>query len=902
MNPQHSFQELKQMDLPSLNDALRSAQSFVHTLMDFINIGICQVNAQGKILSLNLEGARILHRTEQSSLGRPFHEHVGCLHTDPVTQEEACPIAQVLKTGKSHWTPKLLIRRPSGETRWVEFQCTQLTDPHQPGALIIFRDLSQQLQQHEEHQHLASMPEESPNPIVEVDPQGRLAYANPAMICLLDTHGFREYGIPQVLPAALTHIATECLKTMTPMRGLTVVVETQHFDWSFSPIQEKGLVRGYGLDITKHVRTRNTLTELHSQYHSLVDSAHEGIISADLHGTIVSWNPAAEAIFGFQPDEVIGGSILTLLEEGYRDLYQKGLEDISYGHSTTHPIQRPLELTGLRKTGETFPLEISLTSWKVGLDTHYGFILRDISDRKILEQNLVAEKERLVTTLQSVAEGIVTTDREGRITFLNPLAEQMTEWTNQEALNRPFQEVFRLTSETPKSGEGSTLQFSSTSFVLTEPDTPHHLVTKEGIQRTITMREAPIRDHNGHLLGTVIVFRDITDQCRQQAEQQRIGKLNSLGILAGGLAHDFNNLLTTILGNVFVAKLRMVPQDPLAQNLEQAENACLRAKELTQQLLTFAKGGAPIKSSIVLGDLLRKSTIFALSGSSISCHFDIPNDLWPLDADANQLRQVIQNITINARQAMPQGGHFTVRVENIAIQTSHDLPSPTLTPGKFLKIAFEDQGTGIADQDLPNIFDPYFTTKTSASGLGLATAHSIIQQHQGHISVTSEVEKGTTFTVYLPSSYVAPKFDTQALAAIPKGRGRILVMDDELSIRRMVQDALTQFGYEVTSAQDGQDAIDLFAEALAIGRKFEVVLLDITVPGAMGGKEAIQHLKNLDPQVKAVVTSGYSDDPIMSDFQAYGFQGILVKPYKISDLAKTLASLCSQNHSTTTRR
>ena len=180
--------------------------------------------------------------------------------------------------------------------------------------------------------------------------------------------------------------------------------------------------------------------------------------------------------------------------------------------------------------------------------------------------------------------------------------------------------------------------------------------------------------------------------------------------------------------------------------------------------------------------------------------------------------------------------------------------------------------------------------------------HSIIQQHQGHISVTSEVEKGTTFTVYLPSSYVAPKFDTQALAAIPKGRGRILVMDDELSIRRMVQDALTQFGYEVTSAQDGQDAIDLFAESLAIGRKFEVVLLDITVPGAMGGKEAIQHLKNLDPQVKAVVTSGYSDDPIMSDFQAYGFQGILVKPYKISDLAKTLASLCSQNPSTTTRR
>lgn len=236
MNPHHPFQELHQMDLPSLNQALRSAQAFVHTLLDSIHIGICQVNTHGQILSLNLEGARLLHRTEQSCLGQPFHEHSGCLYVDPITQEEDCPIAQVLKTGKSIWTPKLLIRRPSGETRWVEFQCTQLTDPHNPGALLIFRDLSQQLQQHEEHQHLASMPEESPNPIVEVDPQGRLAYANPAMIALLDSYGFREDGVPQVLPPALTHITRECLKSLVPQRGLTVIIETHHFDWTFSQI------------------------------------------------------------------------------------------------------------------------------------------------------------------------------------------------------------------------------------------------------------------------------------------------------------------------------------------------------------------------------------------------------------------------------------------------------------------------------------------------------------------------------------------------------------------------------------------------------------------------------------------------------------------------------------------
>ncbi|MDX2348297.1 MAG: PAS domain S-box protein, partial [Nitrospirota bacterium] len=726
MNPYHPIQELNQMDTPSLNQALRSAQTFVHTLLDSIHIGICQVNAEGHILSLNLEGARILHRTEQSCLGQTFHEYSGCLYVDPITQEEDCPITQVLKTGKPIWTPKLLIRRPSGETRWVEFQCTHLTDPHNPGALLIFRDLSQQLQQHEEHQHLASMPEESPNPIVEVDAQGRLAYANPAMIALLDTYRFREDGGPQVLPAGLPHIAMDCLKSMIPLRGLTVVIDHHHFDWTFSPIQEKGLVRGYGLDITNHIRVRNRLTELQSQYSSLVDSAHEGIISADLHGTIVSWNPAAEAIFGFQREEIIGLSILMLLEESYRDSYQKGLEDISYGDPVAHPIQRPLELTGLRKTGESFPLEISLTSWKVGLDTHYGFILRDISDRKRLEQSLVAEKNRLVTTLQSLEEGIITTDREGRITFFNPLAEQITEWPHQDALTRPLQEVFRLINETTKHEDEANLQYSPASSALTEPNAPLQLMTKHGLQRTISMRETPIRDHSSHLMGTVIVFHDITDQHRHQDEQQRISKLNSLGVLAGGLAHDFNNLLTTILGNVFVAKLRMIPQDPLAQNLEQAEHACLRAKELTQQLLTFAKGGAPIKTSVALGDLLRKSAIFALSGSSISCHFDIPNDLWPLDADASQLRQVIQNITINARQSMPQSGHFSIRVENAALHTQSNLPSPTLSHGNYVKISFEDQGTGIKEQDSPNIFDPYFTTKPGASGLGLATAHSII--------------------------------------------------------------------------------------------------------------------------------------------------------------------------------
>ena len=891
MDLQPNLHELQSTDASNLKKNLHSVRTFVNTLLDSIHVGVCHVNAQGHIQSLNLEGARVLQRTEQSCIGHSFHQHVGCHHQDPITGQEDCPIAQVIKTGKSIWVPKLLVRRPNGETKWVEFQCTPLTDPQYPGALIIFRDLSQQLRQHEEHQHLASMPEESPNPIVEVDPQGRLTYANPAMIRLLDTYGFREDGVPQVLPSTLTQVAMECLKTLTPVRGLTVVVDNSHFDWTFSPIQEQGLMRGYGLDITNHIQVGQTLTELGSQYHSLVDSAHEGIISADLHGTIVSWNPAAESMFGYQAEHIIGQSILLLLEPGFREEYQKGLEAISYDRSPSHNIQRPLELIGLRQDGKTFPLEISLTSWKLGLDTHYGFILRDISDRKHLEQTVVEEKERLVTTLQSVAEGIITTDRDGHISFLNTLAEQITGWTEQEALTQPLQDVLRITHENRQSSEGSIPTFSPNPAILSDPDTPHTLTTRQGDQRTVILREAPIRDHSGHLMGTVILFRDITDHYRQQEEQQRMSKLNSLGVLAGGLAHDFNNLLTTILGNVFVAKLRIIPNDPLTQNLEQAEQACLRAKELTQQLLTFAKGGAPIKTSVDLGDLLRKSTIFALSGSSLSCHFDIPDNLWPLDADPSQLRQVFQNITLNARQAMPEGGHFTIRVENLNLASPALLPSPALTPGHYVKISFEDQGLGIDPHHVPNIFDPYFTTKSGGSGLGLATAHSIIQQHEGHISVESNLGKGTTFRIYLPSSYAAPHPTDTTVAVMPKGRGRILVMDDEVSIRRMVQDALTQFGYEVEGVANGQEAIDAFSLSQKNEDPFDVVLLDLTVPGGMGGKEAIHHLRSLDPNLRAVVTSGYSDDPIMSNFERYGFQGILVKPYKILDLAKLLESL-----------
>ncbi|MEO8326602.1 MAG: PAS domain S-box protein [Nitrospirota bacterium] len=520
----------------------------------------------------------------------------------------------------------------------------------------------------------------------------------------------------------------------------------------------------------------------------------------------------------------------------------------------------------------------------------------DVTERERLAVAHEEQKALMEVVVGGVMDAIVTTDEDQRIMVFNKAAEKM----------------FRCPAS-------SAIGQSIDRFIPERFQAAHHLHYRQfgqdavgnrqmGAARDVMVRRADGAEFpaevtiskvevtgwgKGNPLFT-LVLRDITDRCRQQEEQQRIGKLNSLSVLAGGLAHDFNNLLSTILGNVFLAKLHTVTKDdPLTHNLAQAEEACLRGKELTQQFLTFAKGGAPVKTSIPLGDLLRKNTIFALSGSPIRCEFDIPEDLWPLDADPGQLLQVFQGITINARQAMPQGGHFMVKVGNVALKDHSVMPSPTLIPGNYLKISFEDQGTGIEDHQLGNIFDPYYTTKPEASGLGLAAAHSIIQQHHGHISVTSTVGIGTTVTVYVPSAYSTPGSGQPGIPAITKkSRGRVLVMDDEQSICRMLEDALTYFGYEVVTVQDGQAAIDQVSRSLASGEKFEVVILDLTVPGAMGGKDAIPHLRRADPHIKAIVTSGYFGDPIMGDFQRYGFQAMLVKPFKIFELATVLESMC----------
>jgi PAS domain S-box-containing protein len=400
----------------------------------------------------------------------------------------------------------------------------------------------------------------------------------------------------------------------------------------------------------------------------------------------------------------------------------------------------------------------------------------------------------------------------------------------------------------------------------------------------LSVNTAPILK-NGKIVGTISFGRDITEQKRIQEDQLKSSKLESIGILAGGIAHDFNNILTSVIGNISLAKLYSKPEDRVFRALEKAEKSSMQAQNLTLQLLTFARGGTPIKKTIHTGDLIKSFTILALRGSNVKYEFAIPNDLFPVEADEGQLGQAINNLIINADQSMPGGGLVKVVAENI--NTDGFFP---LKKGKYVKLLIEDNGNGIPEKDLQKIFDPYFTTKTKGSGLGLAITYSIIKSHNGYITVDSEVGIGTKFTIYLPVSEkeAMVKVENNMKEELIKGKGKILMMDDEKVVRDVSGEALEYMGYTVEYAEEGEKAIELYKEAEKTGQPFDAVILDLTVPGGMGGEETIKKLFEINSEVKVIVSSGYSDSPIMSNFREYGFSGVISKPYKIYELSEIL--------------
>jgi nitrogen-specific signal transduction histidine kinase/CheY-like chemotaxis protein len=394
----------------------------------------------------------------------------------------------------------------------------------------------------------------------------------------------------------------------------------------------------------------------------------------------------------------------------------------------------------------------------------------------------------------------------------------------------------------------------------------------------------------------VLVFRDTTEKRRIEEELMKADKLDSIGLLAGGVAHDFNNILTAIIGNISLAKMYANCESKVFARLINAEKASLQAQNLTQQLLTISKEGTPIRQTTSIDNVVRDCIDLALRGSNVTCEFRVKDRLWPVEIDQGQISQVINNLMINADQAMPDGGCIDVYACNITINTHHIDRHGALEPGKYVKMSVNDNGIGISEAHMSKIFDPYFTTKQTGNGLGLFTCYSIIKKHHGHLSVESQQSIGTTFTMYLPASEQHVTQQPGKQTTHYPGKGKILIMEDDETIREVTGEMLGHLGYNVTFARDGAEAIALYSQEKNTDTPFEAVVLDLTVPGGMGGKQTVKKLLKIDPQTKAIVASGYSNDPIIAQFEHYGFRDRIVKPYKSEELHAVLYRVIKTPH------
>ena len=640
------------------------------------------------------------------------------------------------------------------------------------------------------------------------------------------------------------------------------------------------------------VLVRRQLTELEgaeTHIRSVIENILDGMITVDESGVIRSMNPAAEEMFGCRGNEMIGHNFTRLVPKRYESEHDAKPVVCNWTEMMRRTGTSTLALGRTRKH-VTFPVEMSLSEMIIDQQRLYVAMVRNVTERKRFEQQIAAEKESLAVTLRAIGDGVITCDVDGKVIMMNSSAEKLTGWTLNDAIGQPLKAVFDVTvdlasqAKAQKSGYRSEAQ----SILLNLPEQVT-LTAREGSEHIIEQVASPIRDSKNEVAGVVLVFRDITARQRAEAERRKAETLEQLGLLAGGIAHDFNNLLTAIIGNISLASLLLPPDDEMAERLDDAKNASLRARDLAQQLLTFARGGAPIKKTASIAKLIQDTVSFSLRGSRNRSEFEIAPDLASAEIDAGQISQVIANLVVNADQAMPNGGTLYVTCDNFCYDTN-DAVIPDLVPGDYVRVRIRDEGVGIPEKYLKRIFDPYFTTKTKGNGLGLATAYSIVKNHTGLMTVESEVHVGTTFTMYLPA---AAELEDQASIETPTkltpemtGTGRVLVVDDEDAIRDLVEFTLTRLGYQVSQAATALQGVELYQEKLRVGKRFDVVILDLTLPGGMGGKEALKKLLEIDPTVNAIVSSGYATDATMSRYQDFGFRGVIAKPYEAAELGK----------------
>jgi len=669
--------------------------------------------------------------------------------------------------------------------------------------------------------------------------------------------------------------------------GLSIVCE-----WHCTPVYDRdrnvlGML-SIAHDITERRNMEEALRESEERFRTIFDSALDGVLLADIENRrFIVGNPSICRMLGYQPEEI--------LDLGVNDIHRK--EDLPYVVSqfekqSRKEINIAKDIPVLRKDGTVFYADIS--SFPIALRGRMCLVgfFRDVTYRREAEERLLLEKERaedekakVESILSGIGDGICILDREFRIIYQNEIHKRLLG-------EHPGEYCYRAFEQKDGICEGCPVQ-------RTREDGDVHLterVKRDGDSaRFFEITTSPLRNARGEMTAVIEVVRDVTARRQFEAEVQKLQKLESLGILAGGIAHDFNNLLQGLLGNITYARMHTEEGGKAYEVLGQAEGAYNLAQNLTNQLLTFAHGGIVSRRAVNIGQLIRDAVVFTLSGSSIVPVFDIGSDRCIVNVDEGQIRQVVQNIVINAKDAMPRGGDL-----NVTVQEELDVQDLPLEPGRYVRVSISDNGDGMNEEHVTKIFEPYFTTKEMGSrkgtGLGLTICYSIIKNHNGYIQVSSRKGAGTTFSFYLPVSNAGIE-EVQCRPGRkrePSGRMRVLIMDDEDIVTNIAEQYLDHLGYDVAVTRNGEETIALYKEAMDAD-PFDIVVLDLTIPGGMGGKETLDRLLEIDPGVKAIASSGFSTDPVMTEFEKAGFKGVLVKPYRLKKMEEVLSGIVSRN-------
>jgi PAS domain S-box-containing protein len=630
-------------------------------------------------------------------------------------------------------------------------------------------------------------------------------------------------------------------------------------------------------DITERSQMERDLRRSEERFRAIFEGALDAIYIVDPEtGRILDANPAASELLLRDNEEIADRHYLDLFPADWKGTVREAYEGLFEEEERIVSVVAGM----MRSDGSEVPVEVLGQLIQIDGVPVIQAIVRDITDRKRMDEELRDSEEQFRTLAEASLAGIFVF-QDGKFRYANPALGRIFGYELDELIGRmgPIELIL------PEDREMADA-YGRQCLKGMEEESP--VFTFRGVKRDGSLIDCEVLqagiEYRGRraVIGTLL---DVTRRKRMEEELLKTQKLESLGVLAGGIAHDFNNILTAISTNISMARMYGDLEEDISEMLGDAEKASVRAKNLTQQLLSFSRGGGPVRRAVSMTNILEENTEFALSGSNVKCEYSIPKELRQVEADEGQIGQVIHNLVINAVQAMPEGGVIKVGAENVSPGELETLP---LKPDRYVKIFVTDHGIGIPARHSDKIFDPFFTTKQKGSGLGLSSAFTIVRNHEGHLQVDSEVGVGTTVRVYLPVSDERTSSREETRGRPLRGQGRVLLVDDEQIIRASASEALTRLGYDVKLAVEGTEGVRIYEQAMKGGQAFDVVLLDLTIPGGMGGKDAVRELLRSDPNARVIASSGYSNDPVMADYRAYGFRDVIVKPYRIDDLSEVL--------------